>query len=244
MNKLPKVAIIGRANVGKSTLFNTLTERKKAIVSNIPGTTRDTLEEQLDLQGVPVVVVDTAGIRGSVDAVESEGIARSRRALAEADVALLVFDAGREFDEADRAVARMVGEYGTPVLTVLNKSDLPEQTGARDLAALGIDGPVVQTCALNDAGVASLRAAMLELIRAGEIQASELPLVTNQRHQEALRAARAHLEGSATAVADGLPADFIAIGLHGAVRVLGEVTGEDATADLLANIFERFCIGK
>ena len=239
-----RLAIVGSPNVGKSSLLNALLRSDRAIVTDIPGTTRDTLEEQFDLEGVPVAVVDTAGIRGTVDSVESEGIARSRRALAEADVALLVFDAGRELDDADNAVVGIVREYGLPVLTVLNKSDLPEQTGHRDLAALGIDGPAVPTCALNDAGVAPLRSALLELIGAGGIRANELPLVTNERHQEALRAARTHLEGSATAVADGLPADFIAIGLHGAVRVLGEVTGEDATADLLANIFERFCIGK
>ncbi|MDP6348787.1 MAG: tRNA uridine-5-carboxymethylaminomethyl(34) synthesis GTPase MnmE [Chloroflexota bacterium] len=239
-----RLAIVGSPNVGKSSLLNALLRSDRAIVTDVPGTTRDTLEEQLDLEGIPVVVVDTAGVRGTTDAIESEGIARSRRALAEADVALLIFDAGRELNDADRAVAAMVREYGVPVLAVLNKSDLPEKTGDGDLTALGIDGPAVPTCALNDAGVAPLRTALLELIGGGDIRANELPLVTNERHQEALRAAAAHLEGSATAVADDLPADFIAIGLHGAVRVLGEVAGEDATEDLLANIFERFCIGK
>ena len=239
-----RLAIVGSPNVGKSSLLNALLRSDRAIVTEIPGTTRDTLEEQLDLRGVPVVVVDTAGVRGTDDSIESQGIARTRRALAEADVALLVFDSGRPVEDPDRAVARMVSEYGLPVLAVFNKSDLPERFGPDELVELGVEGAAIKTCALRDEGVDPLRSALLELIGAGDIQAKELPLVTNERHQEALREARTHLEGSARAVGDGLPADFIAIGLHGAVRVLGEVTGEDASEDLLNSIFARFCIGK
>jgi tRNA modification GTPase len=238
-----RLAIVGSPNVGKSSLLNALLRSDRAIVTDIPGTTRDTLEEQMDIRGVAFVVVDTAGIRGTVDSIESEGIARTRRALAEADIALLVLDSARDLDESDRAVGRMVSEYGLPVLTVLNKTDLP-QALSTDCATELTEAPTVRTCALTDEGVDPLRIALLELIDAGDIRSDELPMVTNQRHEEALRTAQDHLEGSAKAVGDELPADFIAIGLHGAVRVLGEITGEDASEDLLDSIFIRFCIGK
>lgn len=238
-----RLAIVGSPNVGKSSLLNALLRSDRAIVTDIPGTTRDTLEEQMDIRGVAFVVVDTAGIRGTVDSIESEGIARTRRALAEADIALLVLDSARDLDESDRAVGRMVSEYGLPVLTVLNKTDLP-QALSTDRATELTEAPTVRTCALTDEGVDPLRIALLELIDAGDIRSDELPMVTNQRHEEALRTAQDHLEGSAKAVGDELPADFIAIGLHGAVRVLGEITGEDASEDLLDSIFIRFCIGK
>lgn len=239
-----RLAIVGSPNVGKSSLLNALLRSDRAIVTDIPGTTRDTLEEQLDIGGVAFVVVDTAGIRGTSDSIESEGIARTRRALAEADIALLVLDSARDFDESDRAVGRMVREYGLPVLTVLNKIDLPQKLSTDEVADLGAESPTARICALHDEGVEPLRAALLELIDAGDIRADELPLVTNKRHQEALRIADDHLVASAKAVADELPADFIAIGLHGAVRVLGEITGEDAGEDLLDSIFTQFCIGK
>ncbi len=238
-----RLAIVGSPNVGKSSLLNALLRSDRAIVTDIPGTTRDTLEEQMDIRGVAFVVVDTAGIRGTVDSIESEGIARTRRALGEADIALLVLDSARDLAESDRAVGRMVGGYGLPVLTVLNKTDLP-QALSTDRATELTEAPTVRTCALTDEGVEPLRIALLELIDAGDIRSDELPMVTNVRHEEALRTAQDHLEGSANAVADDLPADFIAIGLHGAVRVLGEITGEDASEDLLDSIFIRFCIGK
>ncbi len=238
-----RLAIVGSPNVGKSSLLNALLRSDRAIVTDIPGTTRDTLEEQLDIRGVAFVVVDTAGVRGAADSIESEGIARTRRALGEADIALLVLDSARDLDESDRAVGLMVGEYGLPVLTVLNKTDLP-QVLSTDRATELTEAPSVRTCALTDEGVEPLRIALLELIDAGDIRSDELPMVTNVRHEEALRIAEDHLEGSAKAVDDDLPADFIAIGLHGAVRVLGEITGEDASEDLLDSIFIRFCIGK
>ncbi len=239
-----RLAIVGSPNVGKSSLLNALLRSDRAIVTDIPGTTRDTLEEQLDISGVAFVVVDTAGIRGTADSIESEGIARTRRALAEADIALLVLDSARDLDESDEAVGRIVREHGLPVLAALNKSDLPQKLSADHVAKLGINAPTARTCALNEQGVDPLRNALLELLDAGDIRADELPLVTNERHHEALRIADGHLRGSAKAVSDGLPADFIAIGLHGAVRILGEITGEDASEDLLDSIFTRFCIGK
>ena len=239
-----RLAIVGSPNVGKSSLLNALLRSDRAIVSDIPGTTRDTLEEQMDIRGVAFVVVDTAGIRGAADSIESEGIARTRRALGEADIALLVLDSARDLDESDRAVERMLHEYDLPVLTVLNKTDLPQVLTADHAARLSADSATVRTCALTDEGVEPLRIALLELIDVGDIRSDELPMVTNVRHEEALRIAEDDLKGSAKAVADELPADFIAIGLHGAVRVLGEITGEDASEDLLDSIFIRFCIGK
>ena len=239
-----RVAIVGSPNVGKSSLLNALLRYDRAIVTDIPGTTRDTLEEQVDINGIAFVIVDTAGIRGSADSVESEGINRARKALFEADIALFVLDSARGLEESDYAVGNLIIEHGLPALVALNKTDLPQQISDESTTAIGLDGSFVQTCAINDQGVEPLRAALLELVNADNIQAGEFPLVTNQRHREALRTAENHLGASNEAIVDDLPADFISIGLHGAVRILGEITGDDASEDLLAAIFTKFCIGK
>ena len=224
--------------------MNALLRYDRAIVSDTPGTTRDTLEEQVDIDGIAFIVVDTAGIRGAADSVESEGINRARKALFEADVALLVLDCARGLEESDYAVANLIIEHGLPALAALNKSDLPQQLSDEITVAMGLDCSVVQTCAINDHGVEPLRVGLSDLVNTDNIQAGDFPLVTNERHREALRTAEYHLGASKKAVVDGLPADFISIGLHGAVRILGEITGDDASEDLLAAIFTKFCIGK
>jgi tRNA modification GTPase len=234
-----RAAIVGRPNVGKSSLLNGLLRTSRAIVTPIPGTTRDTLEETVNLQGVPLVLVDTAGIAHSKQLVEQLGIERSRQALASADLALLVVDAHEPVRDADRQIAKLIGMK--PAILVVNKTDLPVRSRFGDLLP---SARRVELSALTGEGLAELEQAIVELIFSGEVIASNTALVTNPRHKQALEAALGHVRSAMQADGDGSPVDLIAIDLTAAVNALGEITGETATDDLLEIIFSEFCVGK
>lgn len=237
-----RVAIVGSPNVGKSSLMNALLNADRAIVTDVPGTTRDTLDEAFNLDGIPIVLTDTAGMRRTRDQVERLGVERSSRALESADVAVLVLDASRTLSATDTQTAELVCAARKPTIAVLNKRDLPAVTPVAEAAALVPDASLCHTAATG-ADVEQLRAALRALV---DLRAppGELATLSNVRHKQALQRANTELQSSARAVADELPADFVTIGLHGAVRALGEVTGESATEELLDAIFTRFCIGK
>jgi len=234
-----RVAIVGRPNVGKSSLLNRLLRTNRAIVTDIPGTTRDTLEETLNLRGIPVVLVDTAGIQAEPDdPVERLGVERSRAALARADLALLVVDASQPVTDADRAIAGLVG--GRPAILVLNKVDLPVH------AEMDGDGslPAVRVSALSGQGLDALEETLVETVLSGKVAASEAPMVTNPRHKEALERALDHVRAAGAAHARGELAELLAIDLSAAVQALGEITGQTAGEDLVEAIFSNFCVGK
>lgn len=238
-----RVAIIGQPNVGKSSLLNRLLRHDRAIVTEIPGTTRDLLEESLNLRGVPLVLVDTAGIRETADLVESLGVARSREALAQADLILFVLDATRPVDEGTLTLAAVVA--GRPVLVVENKGDQPRDPSfdkaARTLLA---SSPHLRISALTGEGMEALENAMWEQVVGGELRPGMEALVTSPRHKQAIAAALGHVRAAMEGADSGLPADFLTIDLHAAVDELGAITGESAAPDLLDAIFSRFCIGK
>lgn len=240
-----RAAIVGRPNVGKSSLLNRLLRTSRAIVTDIPGTTRDTLEETLNLQGVPVVLVDTAGITSQTDdPIERLGIERSRTALAQADLALLILDASEPLTNTDRAIAALVD--GRPAIVVLNKIDLLEE---RVLPAVrcpipGLQARCVPISALTGEGLEALEEAIVETIFSGQVRALEAPAVTNPRHKEALHRAVESVEAALQAHQAGVSPDLVAIDLTAAVNVLGEITGQTASEDLVETIFSSFCIGK
>ncbi len=245
-----RVAIVGRPNVGKSSLLNRLLRHERAIVTEIPGTTRDLLEESLNLRGIPIVLTDTAGIRDTVDVVEAIGVERSRTALQHADLILFVVDASKPLAAQDYALAEAVD--GRPVIVVENKQDildggqptpddhLPVLTPSDILP----DAPHVAISALEGTGVDELEEQMWEMVMGGKISPSDAALITNPRHKQAIQQARDHIAAALDGAALGMPADFLTIDLHAAVNALGEITGETATEDLLDAIFSRFCIGK
>ena len=232
-----RTAIVGRPNVGKSSLLNLLLRESRAIVTSVPGTTRDTLEEVANLNGVPFVLVDTAGIIKSKDVVESLGVERSRKAIEQASLVLLVVDTSELLTEADEEILAIL--EGKAVVVAANKSDLPSMS---DLSKL--HWPIVRTSAATGDGLEKLEKEMMKLALGGKVATSNAFLVTNVRHKEALQRAEKHLSDAQENLEKNTPDDFITIDLTAALNALGEITGETVTEDLLQTIFSRFCIGK
>ena len=235
-----RVALVGRPNVGKSSLLNLLSRRERAIVTDLPGTTRDLLESEVVLDGVPITLLDTAGIRATRNAVEKLGIARSRDALASADLVLLIFDLAQGWSDDDQALFALIPE-GVPCLRVGNKADLPlkAEPVAETVAASVAD---VRLSAVTGDGEQALIQAVLE--RCGALGEQPLLLALNQRQSDLAVTAAEALARSEQVAADGLPWDFWTIDLRQAIRSLGEITGEQLTESVLDRIFSRFCIGK
>ncbi|MEB3171500.1 MAG: tRNA uridine-5-carboxymethylaminomethyl(34) synthesis GTPase MnmE [Synechococcaceae cyanobacterium] len=226
-----RVAIVGRPNVGKSSLLNRLSRRERAIVTDLPGTTRDLLESELVLEGVPLTLLDTAGIRPSDDPVERLGIARSKDALAAADAVLLLFDLEAGWTAADAELRALVPE-GVPLLVVGNKADRAAPPSPADVAISAHTGAGI------DALVQQL------LARCGASDLGGLQVALNARQRDLAATAATAIERSLEAAADGLPWDFWTIDLRQAVRSLGEITGEEVSEAVLDRVFARFCIGK
>jgi tRNA modification GTPase len=235
-----KVALVGRPNVGKSSVFNKLLSFDRAIVTEIPGTTRDSLSELLNIEGVPVLLTDTAGMREANDPVEYLGIERTRRAIADADLVLFVLDGSQPLVDEDRAIFRDIAE--SKYLIVLNKSDLGS---FNNLICAGIDdnSKRVVISAKSGEGLNALRAAIMEPFRVESATESEV-LITNARHFDLLRRSADALRSSKVLVGRGASEDLILVGLYQSLRYLDEITGETTPEDVLSQIFATFCIGK
>lgn len=234
-----KVAIVGRPNVGKSSLLNAWSQSDRAIVTDLPGTTRDLVESQLVVGGVPVQVVDTAGIRDTLDQVEKIGVERSRTAAQSADLVLLVIEATTGWSKADQEIYEQVQHRS--LILVINKTDLApvEKVSYPE----SIKGVVAAAAAFNQ-GIDALEKAILEKVHSGNLEAAELDLAINRRQAAALIRAKTSLKQVQETIAGQLPWDFWTIDLRGAIQALGEITGEEVTESLLESIFSRFCIGK
>ena len=235
-----KVAIVGRPNVGKSSLLNAWSRSDRAIVTDLPGTTRDVVESQLVVGGIPVQVLDTAGIRETEDKVEKIGVERSRAAAKQADLVLLTIDAESGWTEEDSEIYEQVKHR--QLIIIINKIDLvktiPELPFSSEIH------PIVAAAAALDRGIADLETAILDAVSGGNLQAANSDLAINQRQAAALTRAKISLEQCTDTIGNKLPLDFWTIDLRGAIQALGEVTGEEVTESVLDRIFSRFCIGK
>ena len=232
-----RLAIVGRPNVGKSSLFNRLLERERAIVTAAPGTTRDLVTERLSLGGIPVELVDTAGLREAADEAEAIGIRKSHETLADADIVLVVLDASTPLREDEASlIARLEGRRA---LVVRNKCDLDGGAEAAAQPAVA----AIATSALTGEGLGALREALADLVRdpSGE---SEAGILTSVRQHEAVRGALAALGTASAAVARKIPHEMLLLDLYSALRQLDGLTGETTTEDILSRIFSTFCIGK
>lgn len=230
-------AIVGRPNVGKSSLLNALLQQDRAIVTAIPGTTRDVLEEFVNIEGMPLSILDTAGIRHSHDQVEQEGVRRSLAALESADLVLFVLDGSLPMNDEDWRVREAIANK--PTITVINKSDEPQK-----LDALGLPTPQVSLSCRTGQGMDALKSAIIERIRGGLIARQDHAWVVNQRHKGALEQAHASLQRALAAIASDLSPEFIALDLRGALDSIGLIIGATYTEDILERIFNDFCIGK
>ena len=234
-----KVAIVGRPNVGKSSLLNAWSRSDRAIVTDLPGTTRDVVESQLVVGGIPIQVLDTAGIRDTQDPVEQLGVTRSRTIAQAADLILFTIEAPAGWTPADQQLYEGMGDR--PLILVINKVDLAPATTIHyppDLTH------VVSTVAAQQQGIDQLEQAILAIAHSGQLQVADLDLAINQRQAAVLTQVQTSLQHVVTAISEQLPLDFWTIDLRGAIRALGEITGEDVTESVLDRIFSRFCIGK
>ncbi len=234
-----KVAIVGRPNVGKSSLLNAWSQSDRAIVTDLPGTTRDVVESQLVVQGIPVQVLDTAGIREATDQVERLGVERSRQVAQAADLVLFAIDASAGWTEDDEIIYHQVSHR--PLILILNKIDLL-QTPLSLPAHLA--HPTVKTAAAQQQGIDAMETAILEAVHAGSLTAANLDMAINQRQANALRRAHTALLHVQDTISQQLPLDFWTIDLRDAIQALGEITGEEITESVLDRIFSKFCIGK
>jgi tRNA modification GTPase len=231
-----RAAIIGRPNVGKSSLLNQLLGHNRAIVSPIPGTTRDTIEEAANVRGIPIVFIDTAGLRDGADELEMEGIRRSRGTLATAELILHVLDGAEPLSGAEET---FLSEFaGKKRIIVRNKLDLPRRL------ELPMGLTAIDVCCVSGEGIEKLKDAIKEKVWAGEIGAEMLEAMINSRHEDALRRGRSAMERAASALEANLGVELAALDLRIAANAVGEIVGKTTTEDLLDAIFSQFCLGK
>ncbi|OGS03869.1 MAG: tRNA uridine-5-carboxymethylaminomethyl(34) synthesis GTPase MnmE [Elusimicrobia bacterium RIFOXYA1_FULL_47_7] len=242
-----RIAVIGRPNSGKSSVLNALLQRERAIVSDIPGTTRDTIEESVDICGIPAIIVDTAGLRShTLDPIEKIGHARTVENIKNADMIFWIFDAADSIGESERHIAGILNEMNAARKTVpvLNKIDLAPrlEEGAINGLVEGLRGPV-RISALKAVSLESLEQAVADFSGINTLSLDE-PVLTNSRHSDILKRAKNSCEEALQSVSGGESDEFTAFHVREALNIIGELTGETSTEDILENIFSKFCIGK
>ncbi|MFD1440523.1 tRNA uridine-5-carboxymethylaminomethyl(34) synthesis GTPase MnmE [Lacticaseibacillus hegangensis] len=235
-------AIVGRPNVGKSSLLNHMLQEDKAIVTDVPGTTRDVLEEYVNVRGVPLKLVDTAGIRKTEDKVEKIGVERSRKAITQADLVLLVLDASQPLTAEDRELITLTKDKKR--IVVLNKQDLPQQLDMAELADLVPETQLIRTSMLEVSGMDALDKQIKNLFFGGIENSQSTVMVTNARQSGMLRQAKASLKSVLSGIDAGMPIDLVQIDMTAAWDKLGEITGDAAPDELITQLFSQFCLGK
>ncbi len=234
-------AIVGKPNVGKSSLLNALLQEERAIVTDIPGTTRDSIEEYANVGGVPLRIIDTAGIRATEDVVERIGVEKSRQMIDQAALVLALFDGSRPLDHEDEEILSLLA--GQEAIVLLNKSDLAAVVTAEELSVKAAV-PVIEISTKDYSGMDKLTDAIKEKVYGGKVMADEGSFVSDERQANLLRNADKHLAAAITTIDAGLGLDFISIDLRSAWETLGEITGDTVGEDIIDEIFSKFCIGK
>lgn len=234
--------IVGRPNVGKSSMLNNLIQDNKAIVTEVAGTTRDVLEEYVNVRGVPLRLVDTAGIRDTEDIVEKIGVERSRKALSEADLILFVLNNNEPLTEDDQTLFEVI--KNEDVIVIINKTDLEQRLDVSELREMIGDMPLIQTSMLKQEGIDELEIQIKDLFFVGEVQNQDMTYVSNSRHISLLKQARQSIQDAIDAAESGIPMDMVQIDLTRTWEILGEIIGESASDELIDQLFSQFCLGK
>ena len=235
-------ALVGRPNVGKSSLLNHLLHEDKAIVTDVAGTTRDVIEEYVNVSGVPLKLIDTAGIRETDDKVEKIGVERSKKAIEQSDLVLLVLNAAESLTKEDLELIRLTNDKKR--IIILNKTDLEEKLDRKELAKISGNAPVYATSILKNEGVEALEEAISKLFFNGIENSQSTVMVTNARHVALLEKAQNSLDSVLEGISSGMPVDLVQIDMTEAWNLLGEITGESYEDELLDQLFSQFCLGK
>lgn len=235
-------ALVGRPNVGKSSLLNHLLHEDKAIVTDVAGTTRDVIEEYVNVSGVPLKLIDTAGIRETDDKVEKIGVERSKKAIKQSDLVLLVLNAAESLTKEDLELIRLTNDKKR--IIILNKTDLEEKLDRKELAKISENAPVYATSILKNEGVEALEEAISKLFFNGIENSQSTVMVTNARHIALLKKAQNSLDSVLEGISSGMPVDLVQIDMTEAWNLLGEITGESYEDELLDQLFSQFCLGK
>ena len=236
------VAIIGRPNAGKSSLLNAILKEDRAIVTNIEGTTRDTIEEYVTIKGILFKLIDTAGIRKADNEIEKIGIDKSKKALNEADLVIAIFDSTKKLTDEDKEIIEFIKDKNSIIL--LNKSDLKNNILKEEKIITGLNKKTIEISALEKTGIEELYNSMVELFRINEINPENTSIITNVRHKEAICSAQNSIKKVEKTIKDNMPIDITAIYFKEAIEELNKITGESVTEDIINEIFSKFCLGK
>ena len=238
-----KTAIIGKPNVGKSTLLNSLLKEERAIVTHIPGTTRDIIEEVINVRGIPLVLVDTAGIRETEDLVENIGVEKSKEIIEKSDLILFVLDASRELEKDDHQIIELIRENNKKAIILLNKIDLSRKITRENIDFF--DGEILEISAKEETGIEEMEERIYNYILEEDVEdSSEKLVITNIRHKSALEKTKEAVENIFETIDSEMPMDLISVDLKEALDSLSEITGEISSEDILDHVFSNFCVGK
>jgi tRNA modification GTPase len=242
INEGLKVAIVGKPNVGKSSLLNALLKEQRAIVTEVPGTTRDTIEEGLNLKGIPVYLIDTAGIRSTDDPIEKLGIRKTEEAFKGADLVIFMLDGSQSLQDDDMRIAKMVEDC--KVIVVLNKMDLGKQVTEKQLNQILPKARYINASVIEEKGIKELENLILDIVYSGLVVQEHTAIITNARHAQLLEAAKEYIEDAIILACQFDAMDFIEFDVRYAWEALGDILGETVTEDIIDAVFERFCLGK
>ncbi|WP_432662096.1 tRNA uridine-5-carboxymethylaminomethyl(34) synthesis GTPase MnmE [Wukongibacter baidiensis] len=234
--------IIGKPNVGKSSLLNALLRESRAIVTDIPGTTRDVIEENLSVKGIPLKIVDTAGIRETEDLVEKIGVERSKEFFNKADLIILVLDASEELTKEDKEIIELIEER--KAIIILNKTDLPMKISEEELQDLLKEKKIIRSSIIEEKGLMDIEDEIVKMVYGGQVKSASNYFVTNVRHKASLEKALKSIDEGVDAIKQNLPFDLLEVDIKDCYDALGEVTGDTVDDDVIDKIFANFCLGK